>query len=262
MDHNIDNICQTTKRVDKSQLLLFTQVIRRHLLKAGIDRDLLSKALKEAVKEFRAKQTYDRDCKLALKAKHADKAKENRGIDCIGRILVEYCFFLAPEKKLIWPDNSEKDIQARISFTEGVIPRPLMRYFLISVRGSIPQLDKFEASSVLFGEENTAHEERKKYVHELIMQFRQADPKNNIDWKAVYADTRFQKIALELIGDIRRKIEQFSLERYLRILENIRQRDPAKNTINAMERAFSMEDVKLIDESLWAAERVLAQNIE
>jgi len=244
--------------------MLFTQIMRHQLLNAGIDRQLLEDILKKSVHEFRKKQSYDTDCATSLQEMiNQSSGKEHRGIDCIGRILVEYCFFRVPETKLIWPENSERDTQSRIGFTEGVIPRPLMRYFLVSVRGTIPELNNFEASSVLFGEENIAHEERKAYVNELTKKF--VSPKateSAIDWQAVYSDNRFQQVALELIGDIRRKIEQFGLERYLRILENFRQRDPDSTGINAMQRPFIIDDAKQIDEALWAAEEALALTVE
>jgi len=263
MSINIETICRQTKRVGNKQLMLFTQILRHSLLDAGVDRTILDEVLKSAIKDFRSQQVYDHECTEMLKSlSTSSNKKELRGIDSIGRILVEYCFFRAQETKLIWPDNSDMDTQARISFTPNVIPRPLMQYFLVSVRGAIPQLNKFQASSVLFGEENRAHEDRKIYVAELVNEFYKPGSKTDIDWDTVYNDIRFKKIALELIGDIRRKMEQFGLERYLRILENLRQRDPEKQTINAMQRNFTLDDVKLIDDSLWAAESSLAKIVE
>lgn len=243
--------------------MLFTQIVRQRLLESGIDRKLLEDVLKSSVKQFRSQQTYDRDCANVLSEIHQySNGKEHRGIDSIGRLLVEYCFIRIPETKLIWPENSEQDTQSRIGFSEGIIPRPLLRYFLVSVRGTIPELNKFDAPSVLFGEENTVHEERKDFVNSLIKEFNSSDKQNSgIKWNEVYSDSRFQKVALELIGDIRRKIDQFGHERFLRILENLRQRDPEKNGVNAMQRTFIIDDVEQIDESLWAAEEALSQKL-
>ncbi|MDC0336112.1 hypothetical protein OAN24_04355 [Pseudodesulfovibrio sp.] len=264
MDPHITQICKVTKRVGNKQIMLFTHIIRQQLLDAGVDRQLLEKTVKTAVKAFRQKQTYDKDCATALQDMSANSSgKEHRGIDSIGRILVEYCFCRTPDTQLIWPEESEEDTQARISFTEGIIPRPLMQYFLVTVRGTVPQLNKFEADSILFGKENAAHEDRKKQVDALVHEFDNLNESGSkIKWKAIYMDSRFQAIALELIGDIRRKIEQFGHERYLRILENLRQRDPDRKGINAMDRPFSLDDAKQLDEALWSAERGLAQNME
>lgn len=262
MDNSHIEICKLTKRVGNKQLLLFTKIVRSHLLNAGVDKQLLEKTLKEAVVDFRKTQTYDTDCTEALSTIHTN-AKENRGCDSIGRILVELCFIQNPQHRMVWPENSERDTQARISFTENVIPRPLMRYFLVSVRGSIPELDNFEAESVLFGQENAVHEERKAYVDKLLKEY--ATSSNGtctLEWKAIYEDVRFKKIALELIGEIRRKIDQFGTKRYLRIIENIQQKDPDKTRKNSMERAFTIDDILLIDDALWTAEGTLAQIIE
>lgn len=262
MESQITRICKLTKRVGNKQVMLFTQIMRQHLLGAGIDQQALEKALKNAVKQFRKEQTFDADCVAELSTmENQSNAKAHRGIDSMGRILVEYCFCRTPETKLIWPDKSEKDTEARISFIEGVIPRPLIRYFLVTVRGTIPNLNKFEAASILFGEENVAHEERKEFVDKLVKEFGGNDSADS-KWEAIYNDPRFQSIALELIGDIRRKLEHFGLERYLKILENLRQRDPEKKSLNEMQRPFYLADAKQLDEALWAAERNLAQSLE
>jgi len=256
-----EKICKLTKKACNDQLRVFTQIVRQKLLDAGIESSLLEKSLKDAIMELKNDDSYLSECSHIIHdiSKHTN-GEENRGIDSIGRVLVEYCFFRTPSEKMIWPDNSKKDMKARAEYTQNVIPRPLMRYFLVSVRGTIAELNNFEASSVLFGEENTAHEERKSYVDELIQEFKVIDKTGQeiTNWQSVYADTRFQQVALELIGDIRRKIEQFGLERYLRILENFRQRDPDSAGINAMQRPFIIEDAKQIDEALWAAEEALA----
>ncbi len=138
-----------------------------------------------------------------------------------------------------------------------------MRYFLISVRGSIPEIDQFESSSVLFGEDNEPHKIRKTLVNDLLEEFRSKNPNTEkLNWEEIYLDSRFQKIALEIIGDIRRKMNQFGVERYLKILENFRQRDPAQKGINKMQRHFIVADAEQIDEALWTAESSLAQIIE
>lgn len=262
MDNSLIEICKLTKGVGNKQLLLFTKIVRSHLINAGIDKLLLEKALKEAVVDFRKAQTYDTDCAEALSTMDAND-KENRGCDSIGRILVELCFVQNPQHRLIWPERSEQDTQARISFTENVIPRPLMRYFLVSVRGSIPELDNFEAESVLFGQENAVHKERKAYVDELLKEYATSSNGNcTLDWKAIYTDVRFKKIALELIGEIRRRIDQFGTKRYLRIIENIQQKDPERAKKNSMDRAFTIDDILVIDDALWTAEGTLAQTID
>ncbi len=254
-------LCKLTKKLSNEQLKQFTKEIRDSLLSAGIDQKLVDTSLKKAIKTVQESSSLESDCEVLLeKLKTNASHKDNRGIDSIGRVLVEYCFSRTPETKMIWPENSDQDIKAREVFVEGVIPRPLMRYFLVSVRGTIPQLNKYKASSVLFGKENEAHEQRKEFVDALVAEFRTNSCSDHSQtWTAIYDDERFQRIALELIGEIRRKIEQFGLERYVRILENLHQRDPEKTSVNAMERPFNLADAKQIEEALWAAERNLAR---
>lgn len=261
MEFDESTFCKLAQKMSTKQLMVFTQAVRTSLIEAGLETKLVEGALKQAIKTVRANNTLEVECSKLFTNSANQQGKENRGIDSIGRILVEHCFFRSQETKMVWPEGSDQDNTSRETFTEGVIPRPLMRYFLISVRGTIPQLNKFEAGSVLFGEENIEHEKRKQYVEEVIAEFKDSQSAK-INWEKVYEDQRFQKLSLDLIGDIRRKVEQFGLERYLKILDNLHQRDPERSSINNMSRPFSLEDVKQIDEALWAAEGALAQNIQ
>lgn len=263
MEFSIDNICKLTKRIGNKQLMAYTQIIRKNMLDAGVARETTETILKQAIKEFRKKQTFEASCNNALQGMSCSAGnKENRGIDSIGRLLVEYCFIRSPEGRLLWPEDSEQDLKARENFTSNILPRPLMRYFLISVRGAISEINKYEAVPALFGEENQTNEERKEYVKSLIKEMAGTDSTpTQLDWNKIYADPRFQKVALEFIGDIRRKIAQFGHERYLRILDNLHQRDPENKGLNAMHRSFTIEDVKQIDDSLWAAEEALSASL-
>ncbi|WP_319466522.1 hypothetical protein [uncultured Pseudodesulfovibrio sp.] len=246
-----------------NQLKLFTKILRQTLLDAGIEKVTTDHALKQAIIKFNKKKNLTTSKTPPTPHTTSFDAKENRGIDPIGRILVEFCFIKSPKKRMIWPDNSVQDDTARKKFTQGIIPRPLMRYFLISVRGSIPEIDQLESSSVLFGKDNESHKKRKILVNDLLKEFRNKNPHTDkLNWEEIYLDSRFQKIALEIIGDIRRKMNQFGVDRYLKILENFRQRDPAQKSINKMQRHFIVTDAKQIDEALWAAESSLAQIIK
>jgi len=246
-----------------NQLKLYTKILRQTLLDAGIAKETTDHALKQAIIKFNKEKTLSASKTLPISHITSANDKENRGIDSIGRILVEFCFIKSPKTKMIWPDNSVQDQTARKKFTQGIIPRPLMRYFLISVRGSIPKIDQFESSSVLFGEDNEPHIIRKTLVNDLLEEFHSKNPNTEkLNWEEIYLDSRFQKIALEIIGDIRRKMNQFGVERYLKILENFRQRDPAQKGINKMQRHFIVADAEQIDEALWTAESSLAQIIE
>lgn len=263
MEFNVETVCRLTKRIGNKQLMTYSQILRNNLLEAGIDRSLAEDILKRSIKEFRRLETYIPSCHTALEGLSQTCSIDdtrNRGIDPIGRIVVKYCFNRTSETRILWSDDSEQDNKSREVFTEGVIARPLMRYFLVSVRGTMYDLNKFEAGSVLFGTENTIQEERKSYIDEILKEFSEPETET-IDWKRAYQDSRLQKLALELIGEIRRKIAKFGHDRYLRILDNFHQRDPDNKGINAMHRSFTPEDIQQIDDALWSAEEALADKL-
>lgn len=262
MTPDMGAICQQARKLSIIQLKEFSQELRQILLSSGIDRRIVDNALKTAIKSSNNSEKFYDDCINAFNKITCGSRRCKRGTDAIGRLLVEYCFFRAPEIQMIWPEHSPKDQQARKEYVEGIIPRPLMRYFLVSVRGSIAELNKFTASSVLFGKENRVHEERKALVDKMIQDLTGEHGSVSIAWDAIYEDNNFKRIALDLISDIRRKIEQFGHERYLRILENFRQRDPDRKGINVMHRSFSIEDTRQIGECLWTAEGYLVNALE
>lgn len=261
MSFDLEVICKNIEQLTNTQLKIYTKTLRSSLLEAGVEKDVVDSALKSSVQKLKRMSSFNTDCQRVICSAY-DQAhlKGKRGIDSIGRILVEYCFIRIPEHKMIWPESSEQDKKSRESYTHGIIPRPFMNYFLVSVRGTIPELNKFDASSVLFGEENEAHEERKKYVDSLVKEFEanESIPLRS-KWDHIYTDARFQTAARDLIRDIRKKMEQFGLERYLRVLENLRQRDPDNKGSNRMHRPFNFEDAKQLENALWSAEEALAK---
>lgn len=245
------------------QLEHFLQTVRKNLYEFGIDVDAFDEAVLITTNELNASHTKQTIFTVTEGTSDPSSDGECRGIDCLGRILVEYCFFLIPETQLIWPENSEPDLNARKTFTPDAIPRPLMRYFLASVRGSIPLLDNFAATSILSDDNNEKHGKRMAYLTALLDEFKGpfGSGESAIDWDAVYSDRRFQQIALELIGDLRLKTEQLGHENYARLLENFRHQDSDRTGVNAMQRAFTSKDTKQIDKALAAAKEALAQAV-
>lgn len=249
------------KKAGDEHLKLFIQTVRQCLFQAGRDKTELDEILKKSFNIVRMKGVFEVNCTQLLELFCKDTpSKEQRELDCIGRILVEYCFIRTPERTILYPEDSPQDDKARKEFVENVIPRPLMHYFLVSVRGSIPQLDGFKAESILFGAENAIHEAQLRQAKEISEEYRdKAASGMNINWDAVYADIRFQRIILKLVGEIRRKIEELGNDRYLRVLENYKQRDQNSKGLNTMHRPFVAADVQLLEEALWNAEKMLAQ---
>lgn len=260
MEIELSTVTRITKKLNNRQLHQYSEILQRRLIDAGIAPEVVLEVIKGAVQELRLNDTFALECAQAFEgvAKATAVPDEQRVIDRVGRILVEYCFFRIPETKLIWPEGATEDKQSREKFTPGVLPRPLMRYFLISVRGAIPELDQFDANSILFGVDNAEHEELKKHVDALIDKIETNTRTNKATlWEAVYSDVRFQRIALKLIKETRVKLESLGLEHYLRIIHNLRQRDPEKTRVNTMKRPFILEDVQMIDDALREAERAL-----
>jgi len=182
-------------------------------------------------------------------------------MDSIGRILVEFCFFRTAAVKMIWPDHSDQDITARRVFNDRIMPRPLMRYFLVSVRGSIDDLDGFRSPSMLFCDRPEEYAVLKHSVHELLDEFKGpfGSGESAVDWNGVYDDRRLQGMTLELIESLRRKVEEFGLEQYVAQLERYRDLDPEKSGLNAMHRSFGIDDGRQIADALEVAEAALWQ---
>lgn len=245
------------RKIDSDQLDHFLRLLRDNLVDGGLEGSDFDKAVESATRQLLTPPS--KDPVFTRQQDDSGLTSESRGMDSLGRILVEFCFFRTPHGRMIWPDNSEQDKTARRVFTEDCIPRPLMRYFLASIRGSISKLDRFEANSILAENGGDAHMKRKALVAEMLEGFKGpfGGGESAIDWDEVYADHRFQRIALELIEDILKKIQQYGLEQYLDILKGINRRDPDNSGINAMQRAFIIEDAQQIEEALLAAEKSL-----
>ncbi len=174
-----NDVCDIIENLGTKQLKLFTKILRKHLFEQNIPLSIVDNAIKQAIVEFRDQESFATDCAKAISKDLSDsRPKENRGIDSIGRILIEFCFFRSPKTKMIWPENSEQDQMARESFSKILFH---LSVFLLTTLS----IDHFEASSVLFGEENSIHEQRKDLVTQLITEFESSNSnEGKIDWRA------------------------------------------------------------------------------
>ena len=249
------------KKIEIDQLDKFLLLLRNNLVDSGLDGMEFDKAVESATRQLLASPPTD---PVFRQQDDSGLTGESRGMDSLGRILVEFCFFRTPEKQMIWPDNTEQDKTARKMFTPEYIPRPLMRYFLASVRGSIATLDRFNARSFLTEGDTGTIEQRTAYTSELLEEFKGpfGAGESAIDWEAVYEDARFQKIAMELIDNIRQKLEQLGLEPYLKIINSFQQNDPDSTGLNAMQRPFTIDDARQIDEALRVTTKALSLAVD
>ncbi len=263
MDFRNDKLIAMARGLDSDQLELFIHRLRKELLESGLDEKIFDDAAEKAIRGI----TRPLSDKPVLFRRQVDSShvleKEGRGMDSLGRILVEYSFIRTPEASMIRPENSYEDRTARKTFTQEFIPRPLMRYFLATVRGPVAELDRFKAKSIIPKDGHPSNAQRRVYVEELVREFMGpfGSGESAIDWETVYADSRFQEIVLDLISDIRQNIQLMGFDVYLSMIENLRRTDPDSTGLNAMQRPFVINDIKQIDMALQSAGEALAQGL-
>lgn len=245
-------------RITLEQLDELVEQLRATLCAAGLDKAQFDAALETAM-EMMLESTSAEPVFSKMESSQA----ENRGVDSLGRLLVEYCFFEGPDKQMIWPDNSFQDVAARKMFIPECVSRPLMRYFLASVRGAVPGLDNFEAESILALHEDMSPAKHAASIKGLLEEFKGpfGEGEDAIEWEAVYADNRCRTMALAMIRDILTRLQQLGHEQYLDILMDLRGHDPDNNGINAMQRPLVVEDIEQIETALKTAETMLAELI-
>lgn len=241
------------EEVCRERLDIFTRTLETGLASAGVDQAIIDAALSRAVSEVR-REFSDRTDRVIQRA-------ENRRIDSLGRLLVEYCFLRSPKAQMLWPENSDQDLRARREFVADIVPRPLMRYFLISVRGTLETLDQFHSPSLLFSDNGQEYNQLRAEVNERLNLFKGpfGSGESQVDWEGVYEDRGFQILALKIIETMRHRLDEFGLETYLSHLNHYRCLDPASRGINAMHRSLSLEDARQLEHALEFAEGVLWQ---
>lgn len=241
------------ERISDMRLDLFTGLLRRNLAGAGVDEAMLKDVIQATTLEMQIEESRN---SLVDRALHSF---DNRGIDSLGRIVVEYCFVRAPMGTMIWPEYSDEDTTARWDFVENVLPRPLMRYFLISVRGTIQDIDGFSTPSYLFESQPEAIEDMRRTIGNFLDEFKGpfGHGESAVDWQAVYEDQRFREVGLQIISAMRSKLEHKGLEEYLGCLKQYRRHDPNQDHTNLMQRTFSIEDAQQIQTALINAEKAL-----
>ncbi len=241
-------------RVSQQKLREFTRLLRKNLKEVGVDGDIFDNAAQATSLELQIEEAQQSITQSAL------QSYENRGMDTVGRIVVEFCFVRSAQGKMIWPEYSDEDTMARWQFSDAVVPRPLMRYFLVSVRGSIDEIDGFTSDSFLFEDNPDKIASIRQQIGDLIEDFKGpfGSGESSVDWQAVYEDQRFQELALSLVTQMRERVNEQGLETYLNRLEEYRQIDPQNEETNLMQRPLTIEDASQIDRALEAAQIFLS----
>lgn len=253
METTESKIGRIADRISQTKLAEFTRLLRKNLVEAGVDGDLFDNAAQATSLEFQIEDSRHSIIDNAL------RNYENRGMDTVGRIIVEFCFVRSAQGKMIWPEYSDEDTMARWQFSESVLPRPLMRYFLVSIRGTINEIDGFSSNSFLFEDNPEEITAIRQTITDLIEEFKGpfGTGESSVDWQAVYEDDRFQELALALLTSMRERLNNGGLENYLERLEKYRDLDPKNEEDNLMQRPFTIEDANQINLAISSAEAAL-----
>lgn len=253
MESTENKIQRIADQVSQKKLQEFTRLLRNHLVESGVSGEIFDNAAQATTLELEVQESNTSIIDQAL------RSYENRGMDTVGRIVVEYCFIRSTQGKMVWPEYSDEDTMARWQFSASVLPRPLMRYFLVSVRGTVEDIDGFTSDSFLFADNPDEIATIRQTIGDLIESFKGpfGSGESSVDWQAVYEDERFQKLAHDLVKGMRERMNENGLEEYLKCLEDYRKRDPKNEEINLMQRPFTLEDAQQIDEALQNAETTL-----
>ncbi|MGE4299480.1 MAG: hypothetical protein AB7E47_15800 [Desulfovibrionaceae bacterium] len=258
-------VLQAALRASRGQMQLFARLMKRALHEQGVDKDTIGRAWQATLAQYKEMSRIKRECAFAVdEALHLYELPGTTVRDIMGRVVVEFCLIRSGDSRLIFPEKTREDDEARAAFTPGVIPRPFMRHFLVSVRGTIEGLDGFQAKSMLFGEGNELYEECRAALSGYIARHTKGgdDGGSTVLWLDVYEDPDVKRVALRFVGEVHRRIAALGAERYLRIIENIRQQDPERNTVSAMGREFVDDDMEQLLGALERGERMLRKELD
>ncbi|WP_022662057.1 hypothetical protein [Paucidesulfovibrio longus] len=248
----------------RKQVLVFSKELKMKMSSLGMERAVIEDVIRAAFQGYSTMQTFkDESSQQMLTILDAYLRPSNRGRDGIGRLITEYGIARAYKKTVLYPDGSRQDDAARENFTKGIIPRPLLRYFLVAVRGSIAALDGFSAKPVLFSEHNEAMQERRETLKELVEEFttQYNYGKTATDWRRLCDDDRARRIGLELLNDVLANMQSLGAERFLKIVNNVQNSDKYPEERMLMKRPFSLADVKQLTVALTRGRQLLAESL-
>lgn len=226
----------------------FVNVLRKQLLNQGLGEERIQAGLKLAMEEF-APDCFatNRECThLVLETLENYICAQEESGDILGRILFHFVFESSSSGCLVHDDGSEEDERARREFTPGIIPRPLMRYFLICVRGSVDGVDSFNSLPVLFGSNYEFIEQSTKAALDLAQDYRMTEDNeaSPIYYPGFFLDRRVRIYACEFLLEVAKRMEELPEERLLMIFDNLQSKQ--RRSVNAVEmsRRFTLDDVR------------------
>ncbi len=231
----------------RKQVLVFSGELKKKMLSLGVSKAKTAEIIKEAFKGYTSMETFKNECSSFMyETLEAYLLPSRRQADGLGRLLVEYGINRANKRQMLFADGSDKDKATRKKFIKGLIARPLVLYFLVSVRGTLDSIDEFKAKPVLFGLENEVMAARKKDITELVTEFtvHYKYDKQSTDWSKLFADIRCKQIVFETLRDILESLQSMGPERYLKIINNIQNNNKFATERTTMKRLFVLNDIK------------------
>lgn len=254
-------VCETSLKACRAQVLTFAKVLKEIMLAKGVAPPLVEDIVREGFLGYRDMEVFTNSCSNTLRdviAAHLQPS--NRGLDPLGRVLVEFCFVAGEGGPLLHPDGSEADEDCLYDYVEGSLPRPLVRYFLVAVRGSADGVDAFDARPVLFSPDDETLAEARGVVERTVAACRRENAAGRMgtDWGAVYRAADVRAAAARVVDAVIDRAGPLGAERFLKILENIRKQDPEADGVNAMGRHFRTGDAELLLAGLERGRALLA----
>ncbi len=229
-------------------LFSFANRLRKNLDAKGLDRDLSLEAIRQTIEEFGQEcHAINEECMhLVEEALENFLNSQEQGGDILGRILFYFLFESAPGGRLVYEDSHADNERACMEFVQGVIPRPLMRLFLVSVRGSVEGIDPFQALPVLFGAGGEYIQEKTEEALELAKDYRMGEESEDspIYYAGFFLDMRVRVFALELLEKVWERMEQMPGDRLLQVYENLQSKRRKATGVTDMERMLTVEDME------------------
>ena len=252
-DQIADLLFKAALRACRNQLLIFAKVVKATLIKDGMSHLDAAETVKKGFDGYKDLTTFESEfVETVGKVLTAYLQPNYRGKDPLGRLLVEYAFVRTRKKGLIFPLGSNEDRAARERFVKGVIPRPVLQYFLISIRGTVDGVDSFKFLPLLFGFDDPVMDERRKAVAGIIEEHRKTPVpgKTVTDWKMVYEDRRSKELMLPFLRQVLERLAALGGRRYLNILENIQRKDDSMGEEPQLRRQITPEDLDQVASAL------------
>ena len=252
-DQIADVLFKAALRACRNQLLIFAKVVKTTLVHNGMSAVDAAETVKKGFDGYKDLTTFEQEfLETVSKVLTVYLQPIYRGKDPLGRLLVEYALVRVSKKGLIFPVDSNEDRAARERFIKGVVPRPLLQYFLISIRGTVDGVDGFKFLPMLFGFDDPVMDDRRKAIAAIIEEHKKTPvPGRTVtEWKKVYEDRRSKELMLPFLRLIHERLASLGGQRYLNILENIQRKDDSMNNEPQMKRQATLDDVDQIASAL------------